>query len=364
MSPNSHLNDPQLWSHRTPSSSRERPELPGRKSPVRLMALRAYALIALIVIAMAVALLVAKHVLLTDWSDKTRHAKAAAAERAAKAAAAESLTKHAEADAPTDSPEALRREAEASWLYVLGKGDARRAMRGLAAWEKAAGLPKGAAWRALAAGVDKQERSKLAPAALRMAGVSPRTLNAWALFDMGRGSYASAIRRLDALLKLYPGMPAGLYNLALCQVYARQPAQAIGTLAAYLGQRPDDEAGIRLQATLLVQMGKPEAALDLLEAFVARARKPSAILLDAAFLEARQGYDSTAIRHLEAAIPAVPLGRIIQVYNTPDFQRARLTEAGRALTARLADFARAAAASPMVEAFPLPTRPLQGAKRQ
>lgn len=350
-----------LWTHRgsrTPPSNHS--ELPGRNAPTRLIAIRAYSVIALILIAMLAALLIAKHILLSDWSEKTRAARAAAAQRAAAAA---SIAAHAEAETETDSPDELRRQAATSWLYVDGRVDGPRVLRSLRRLGVRAGLPPSATWRALAAGLSPSKDRALTAAALRLAGDGPDTLNAWALRDMELGDYGSAIRRYDQLLRLHPGTPSALYNLALCHIYAHAPAEALHPLAAYLGQRPRDEAALRLLAAVLLQQGRAPLALDILETYIAAAAAPTPILLDAAYLEVRAGHDATAIRLLDAAIPVVPLARIIQVYNTPDFQRARLTAAGQALTARLASLARSAAAAPVLDDLLTPARPLQGAKR-
>lgn len=354
-----------MWAHRTPPTSPDRPELPGHNAPTRMLALRAYAIVALIVLAMAGALLVAKHILLSDWSDKTRAARAAAAERAEQARlAAASLAAHAAADAAVDDAESLRRLAGASWLYVEGKVNGGRVLHTLETFETALHLPPGAIWRAQADTLLMQGNRPLARKALRLSGTSTRTCNAWALYDMETANYASAIQRLRGVLRHHPGSASALYNLALCYIYTRRSAEAQACLAAYLGQRPDDEAALRLQAALLVQAGQGALALDLLETYIRQAAKPTPILLDAAYLEAKAGHDAMAIRLLEAAIPAVPLARLIQVYNTQDFQRAKLTPAGQELTARLAALARSAAASPVFDDLLLPARPLRGAKRQ
>lgn len=353
-----------LWNHRSPPRRHgERPALPGRDSPLRRIAFRAYALIAAVFIAMAIGLFIAKKVLVSDWADKTQAAKAAAAERAAKAEAERERIAHDAADAALEPLETLRRQAAASWLYVDGRVDGRRTLRTLARFGTEAGLPENASWRILGTARPARSDRALSAAALRMAGDDPRTLNAWALRDMELGDHPSAIRRLRALLALHPGTPSALYNLALCHIYLRQPAPALAALSAYLGQRPRDEAALRLQTALLVQLDQAPLALSILETHVSAVGRPTSILLDAAYLEARAGHSSAAIRHLEAAIPAVPLSRIIQVYNTPDFQQARLTAAGQALTAKLAALARSAAASPLLDGLPSPSRPLRRAKR-
>lgn len=353
-----------LWAHRTPARHHgDRPALPGRNSPLRRIAFRAYALIAIVLVAMVVGLLIAKKVLVSDWADKTQAAKAKAAERAAKAEAERERIAHDAADAAVEPAEALRKQAAASWLYVDGRVNPRRTLRDLSRFGAAAGLPENAAWRVIGTALPARSNRALTAAALRMAGDDPRTLNAWALRDMELGDYRSAVRHLRTLLRLRPGTPSALYNLALCHVYLRQPGPALSALSAYLGQRPRDEAALRLQTALLVQLDQAPLALSILETYVSAAGKPTSILLDAAYLEARAGHTSAAIRHLEAAIPAVPLSRVIQVYNTPDFQQARLTTAGQALTAKLAALARSAAASPILDGLPSPSRPLQGAKR-
>jgi len=156
-----------------------------------------------------------------------------------------------------------------------------------------------------------------------------------------------AIAQFRAAEQIQTGFAPARYNLALCAISGHKPALGIRLLGQYLGQRPEDTSALRLQVALLSQLGRPEEALLMLENFLMSQSADEPLFLEAATLAARLGQTGNAIRYLETSMQGNSIRTVIRTYQSPVFRDIRLSDEGEALTARLANKARATFSTPV-----------------
>lgn len=157
----------------------------------------------------------------------------------------------------------------------------------------------------------------------------------------------AALGQFQAALQIEPGYPPALFNLALCSMTQRNPAEGSRYLARYLARRPTDTAAYRLQSSLLTQLGRPQQALEMLERFLREQPPTQPLFLEASLLAARLGQHSTALRYLEIALAGNSIQAVVRAYQSSSFRAIRLSGAGDALAARMASQARVAFGTPL-----------------
>jgi tetratricopeptide (TPR) repeat protein len=273
-----------------------------------------------------------------DWSKKNQRAKASRTQQAS---------------APVVEMVDILSDTE-GWTYELPPAATPRTL------DRLARLPEGPnAWLLLGRGLPDKSESDLVIAALRMAmatdGESAIIKNDMGAAYLQKMHLRKAIAQFHAADQLQPGFAPARYNLALCAISRREPAQAVKLLGQYLGQRPLDSSALRLQATLLTQLGDPEKALHMLEKYLISQPADEPLFLEAATLAARLEENGNAIRYLETAMNGNPIQTVIRTYQSPTFRSIRLSGEGEALTARMAAKARAtfSTAVPQDEIRPL-----------
>jgi len=205
------------------------------------------------------------------------------------------------------------------------------------------GGPNG--WLLLGRALSDRTEPRTVRASLYMAmateGETAKIKNDLGAVCLQQKSLRQAIAQFRAVEQIQPGFAPARYNLALCAISGRQPALAIRLLGQYLAQRPEDTSALRLQAALLSQFGRPEEALRMLENFLMSQSADEPLFLEAATLAARLGQIGNAIRYLETSMQGNSIRTVIQTYQSPAFREIRLSDEGEALTARLANKARA-----------------------
>jgi len=273
-----------------------------------------------------------------DWSQKNLRAKASTSHYAL---------------VSVDKVLCVMPDAE-GWTYKLQPDATQRVLERLAVLPDAAN-----AWLLLGRGLPEKSEADLVIAAFRMAmatdGESAIIKNDMGTAYLQKMHLRKAMAQFRAADQLQPGFAPARYNLALCAISRRKPAQAVKLLGQYLGQRPLDSSALRLQATLLTQLGQPEKALHMLEKYLIRQPANEPLFLEAATLAARLEENGNAIRYLETAMNGNPIQTVIRTYQSPAFRSIRLSGEGEALTARMASKARAtfSTAVPQDEIRPL-----------
>lgn len=216
------------------------------------------------------------------------------------------------------------------------------------------------AWLILARGLSSKTDDRLVMASLRMAlaigGEDAAIKNDFGAAYLRQKRMKSAAEQFAAAEQIHPGFAPARYNLALCAISDRNPAQAIQWLGQYLAQRPDDTTALRLQATLLSQAGRPDDALLMLEKFLKSQSPDHPLFLEAAQLAARLGQTGKALRYLETALNGNPIQTVVRTYQSGIFREIRLSGEGDRLAALMAGKARVAFSSPIPEAEIQPLR--------
>ncbi len=215
-------------------------------------------------------------------------------------------------------------------------------------------------WLVLGRGLSNKTDPKLTLRALWLAmsvsGESVGMNNDFGVAYLEQKRIGEAVTQFQAALQLHPGFPPTLFNLALCAIAQRNPAEASQWLGRYLGQRPTDETALRLQATLLVQTGRADEALLLLEKFLRDQPPTQPLYLEAAQIAARLRQNAKALRYLEVALNGNPIQAVVRTYQSALFRDIRLSGDGDDLAARLAKSARIAYSTPVSEDTVLPIR--------
>lgn len=263
-----------------------------------------------------------------DWQQKNIRARTAGAPKQAPKPAAEQAA-----------------ESAVGWKYELSPDATPRQLRRLSA---SRGITNW--WPILARGL-ADKAPQLGVAALRM-GLAVEGDNAEIRNDLG-AIYLRQKRMKDATAQfsiaeqIEPGFAPGRFNLALCAIVERNPAQASRWLGQYLARRPQDVAALRLQSTLLSQLGQPDDALRMLEKFLKTQPPDQPLYLEAALLAARLGQRGNALRYLETALNGNAIQTVIRAYQSPTFREIRLSGEGDPLAARMAAKARTAFGEPV-----------------
>ncbi len=238
--------------------------------------------------------------------------------------------------------------AAPGWKYELPPAATQRELERLATHPMSRN-----GWLTLARGLSGKTDGGLVVSSLRMAmaidGESAEIRNDLGAAYLRQKKMKNAVEQFNAAIQIRPGFAPALYNLALCAISDRNPAQAIRDLGQYLGQRPDDTTALRLQATLLTQMGRPEDALLLLEKFLKTQSPNQPLFLEAAQLAARLGQTGKALRYLETALNGNPIQTVVRTYQSGMFREIRLSGEGDRLAALMAGKARMAFSSPIPE---------------
>lgn len=271
-----------------------------------------------------------------DWNQKNKRAWAA----------------HAAKPAPKKAGGAATMKEPHGWKYEPGPAATQRQLRRLAADPFVSNW-----WPLLARGLSAKPDSALLVSCLRMAmavgGENAGIRNDLGALYLQEKRMKEAVAQFRAAEQIQPGFAPARFNLALCAIAERNPAQAVRLLGQYLGQRPDDFTAVRLQSTLLSQSGRPRDALDLLEKFLKQQPPEQPLFLEAAVLAARLGQPGKALRYLETALNGNSIQTVIRVYQSPAFREIRLSGEGDKLAARMANKARAAFGTPVpVEEIP------------
>lgn len=264
-----------------------------------------------------------------DWSHKTQQARSSHPKRAISDVADPSIHTTAPGWAYDWSPNATRRELTrltsdpqvANWWIIQGRGH------------------------------PDNEHPYLVVGLLRMAmatsGESAAMKNDFGAAYLQQKRMRSAVVQFQAALQIEPGYAPTLFNLALCSIAQRNPAEGSRYLAHYLARRPNDTAAYRLQSSLLSQLGRPQQALDMLERFLRNQPPTQPLFLEASLLAARLGHHGSALRYLETALAGNPIQSIVRAYQSSSFRAIRLSGAGDALAARMASQARVAFGTPL-----------------
>lgn len=278
---------------------------------------------------MLVLLLLAVKYAQRDWSRKNLEARTAHAQQPADRLA-------------DPSPHA----AIPGWAYDWSPNATRRA---LTRWTSD---PRVANWWLIQSrGHPDHEQPYLIVGLLRMAmatsGESADMKNDFGAAYLQQRRLRSAMGQFQAALQIEPGYPPALFNLALCAITQRNPAEGSRYLARYLARRPTDTAAYRLQSSLLTQLGRPQQALDMLERFLRDQPPTQPLFLEASLLAARLGQHGTALRYLETALAGNSIQAVVRAYQSSSFRAIRLSGAGDALAARMASQARVAFGTPL-----------------
>jgi len=213
-------------------------------------------------------------------------------------------------------------------------------------------LPNGPnAWLLLGRVLPGKTEADLVVACLRMAmaaeGETATIKNDMGAAYLQQKRLRRAASQFWAAEQLQPGFAPARYNLALCFISRRKPERASRLLGQYLGQRPLDSSALRLQATLLTQLARPDEALHMLENYLKDQPSDNPLFLEASTLAARLEQNGNAIRYLETAMNGNPIQTVIRTYQSPTFRSIRLSGEGEALTARMANKARAIFSTPL-----------------
>lgn len=280
---------------------------------------------ALGIAAMFALLMLAAQYLQRDWAQKQQTAKA---KRPPAPAAA------------TESPK------PAGWTYALRPSATKRQMARLQADRFVADW-----WFILSRGLASKTDPRIQMAGLRMAmashGENAELNNEVGSLQLRQKRTKEAAAQFRAALQMHPGFPPALFNLALCSIAERDPAQAVRLLGRYLGQRPGDIVALRLQSKLLTQLGQPRDALDMLEKFLRNQPTDQPLFLEAAALAALLEQNGKALRYLETAINGNPIQTVVRTYQSPVFREIRLSGEGDALASRMAAQARVTFGAPV-----------------
>lgn len=276
-------------------------------------------------------LMLATQYLQRDWTQKEQKARA-------------------RPPAPAKAAE-LESAASPGWKYELRPTATDRQLERLRTDRFSAG-----GWFILSRGLSSKTDPRILMAGLRMAlasaGESAEVLNEMGALLLRQNRMKGADAQFQAALQISPGFPPARFNLALCRIEERNPAQAVQLLGQYLGQRPADVVALRLQSKLLTQLEQPLDALHMLEKFLKDQPPEQPLFLEAALLAARLGQNGKALRYLETAIKGNPIQAVVRAYQSPVFREIRLSGEGDALASRMAAQARVAFGAPLpVEEF-------------
>lgn len=272
-------------------------------------------------------LMLAAQYLQRDWARKQQKAKSPRANSSMTTAEAE-------------TPEAP------GWSYELRPNATKRQMDRLRSDRFVAN-----GWFILSRGLSDKTDPRILLAGLRMAlatgGESAELKNEMGVLHLRQKRMKEAAVQFRTALQITPGFPPALFNLALCTIAERKPAQAIQLLGRYLGRHPGDIAALRLQSTLLSQLGEPLESLHMLEKFLKDQPPGQPLFLEAAALAARLGQNGKALRYLETSIAGNPIQAVVRIYQSPAFREIRLSGEGDALASRIAAQARVTFGAPL-----------------
>jgi tetratricopeptide (TPR) repeat protein len=310
--------------HRAARKSNIPPQPSIRRHFVRLLVATAIGALVMFIL-----LMMAMRYAQRDWSLKNQKAHAWRIQRPAP---------ETPAAAPDDGPEGR--------AYVPPPRAAHRYLRRLSADPL---LPS--PWLIYARAFPDPEHPRRTVAALRLAmaadGESAGLRNDLGAAYLRQRRVHQAAAQFEAALRIRPGFPPALYNLALCAIADRDPARASSLLGQYLARRPTDSAAYRLQSSLLSQLGRQAEALALLEKFLRNQPPHQPLFLEAAVLSARLGNHGNALRYLETALAGNSIQSVVRAYQSPAFRNIRLSGQGDALANRIANRARVALGAPV-----------------
>ncbi len=232
------------------------------------------------------------------------------------------------------------------WTHVWSPQATERQLRRMAADRR---VPNW--WAVLARSLAEKPNPDLLVSALFMAmashGETAGIKNDLGAVYLQQGRLPEAVDQFRAADQIQPGFAPARFNHALYALASRNPGRAVQYLGQYLGQRPADGAALRLQANLLAQSGQARLGLDMLETFLADQPREQPLFLEAAVLAARVGNTGSALRYLETALNGNSIQTVVRTYQSPVFRSIRLSGAGDALAARMAEKARAAFGAPL-----------------
>ena len=281
------------------------------------------------IVLMFVLLMLAVQYAQRDWNRKNQRAR----------------TSHAPAPAAAETAGESAPAPPPGWTFEPPPSATRRCLRNLTADRFIAN-----SWLVLARGLSGQPHPGIQESSLRMAmavgGEDAEIKNDLGALYLQQKRIPEAAAQFRAADQIRPGFAPARFNLALCAIASRTPAQAIQLLGQYLGQRPADTTALRLQATLLAQVGRSPDALRMLEKFLKTQPPDQPLFLEAAVLAARLGQNGNAIRYLETAMNGNPIQAVIRTYQSTSFREIRLSGDGDRLASRLADKARVAFSAP------------------
>ena len=263
-----------------------------------------------------------------DWSQKNQRVRLSPASKSAAGS---------ESSAPGEEPQ--------GWTDELRPAATHRQLRRMASDRFVSNW-----WLILARGLSEKNDSEMIVPCLHMAlavdGENAEIKNDLGAAYLQQKRMKEAVAQFQAADQIQPGFAPARFNLALCAMADRDPAQTIRLLGQYLGQRPQDIIALRMQASMLSQIGRPLDALHMLEKFLKGQPPEQPLFLEAAVLAARLGQNGNAIRYLETAMAGNPIQTVIKTYQSSAFRDIRLSGDGDKLAASMAGKARATFSTP------------------